>query len=386
MHFALAGFEFHCDIPQFLLRELDVHRAFGFAHRKRPYPRKYRGERALEQVNPVWIVVQVVREVEIALEGREISSESGATVEKPYLRPQVEGAVGHGRSSHDQALLEACREAKKSLRQCRIRVLDLVRFIQQRADVSGLQKQRQPLLFGFEDLVMGEVNTGRTVERTEIGALVLAQEAGFQMGVDRKFVAPVLEQAPLGDDDDGIDGVLKKPVQNEIYADLGLAKPLLMKNSRIGKVLHRLECFNLIDEALMLRRKVRFAVNSQHGVQNPKSSRVTVFTHAASQAVRIVETTVSARRLSCQGTARMKIPAFWRPRNVRNAVICLFECSVSRSSLVLASPMITVVSGASKAYTSGTKPSIRLGFSACSGPERSLTIPSPSTWACSRPM
>jgi hypothetical protein len=49
-----------------------------------------------------------------------------------------------------------------------------------------------------------------------------------------ELILPVLDEAFLHDDDDGIDDVLAQPVKHQIHADFGFSKPLLMEDGGVG--------------------------------------------------------------------------------------------------------------------------------------------------------
>src|SRR5580700_571244 len=105
---------------------------------------------------------------------------------------------------------------------------------------------------------MGKVDPGWAVEREKVSPFVLAENPCLQMGMDGKLIAPVPNQSFLGDDDGGVDYVVAQPVKHEIHTDLRLAEPLFVKDGGEGKILHRLECLDLIHEAQMLGGQVGF--------------------------------------------------------------------------------------------------------------------------------
>ena len=58
--------------------------------------------------------------------------------------------------------------------------------------------------------------------------------------------------------------VKEKSNLDQIDADFSFAQALLVKYRGIGQALHRFKRLDLVDESLMLRCQVRFAVDSQH--------------------------------------------------------------------------------------------------------------------------
>ena len=85
------------------------------------------------------------------------------------LRPKVERAVRNWGSRHDDAADEGFRQIVQGNRYARCRILDLMRFVEENADLTSLEKEREAPPFGQKCLVMRKVQDRRTVECVEIG-------------------------------------------------------------------------------------------------------------------------------------------------------------------------------------------------------------------------
>jgi hypothetical protein len=145
-----------------------------------------------------------------------------------------------------------------------VRILDLLRLIQDDTYLAGLLKKSEAPLFGFQDFIVGEIKAGRAVECEKIRVPVLPEKACLKVGVRFYFIGPVLHEAALGYDQHRIDGAFLEPGEREVESDLGLAKTLFMKEGGIFEAADSLDRLNLIQERLMARVQSRFALEKKH--------------------------------------------------------------------------------------------------------------------------
>src|SRR5262249_29457327 len=126
------------------------------------------------------------------------------------------------------------------------------------------------------------------------------------------FFTPILYKSPLGYDENRIHRIGLQPLKSNVYSDLCLPQPLLVKYCRIGKILDRFDSVNLIGKSGVSGFKTKVwawfqHVNALTQKLGRRPARIDVAVHAtrgSANCPAFSATTGQQHRESCSGTSQ----------------------------------------------------------------------------------